>query len=105
MIVLLQSDSSLSHNAALCTAVTERASEGPCEHVVHEKLSSWVCSFSAEGHKTYVHHAYLGPVLARCGHEESDHVTDDFRGFARTHCRRCFWETEGVDIHAFTDAG
>ena len=62
-----------------CTAVTERASEGPCRHNFHDGRSA-PCGLreNVKLHRyeyppSFGAHTYLGPVLARCGHPESEH--------------------------------
>ena len=63
----------------LCTAVTERSSGGPCEHT--EFIEPCHRRRDALQHDEYAYaarmipspHAYLGPVLARCGHGEGEH--------------------------------
>ncbi len=64
-----------------CTYVTERATEGMCRGIIpagdpadgrlYGLLS---CGVGRAAHETEGAHAYLGPVLARCGHEEGEHV-------------------------------
>ncbi len=68
----------------LCAYVTERATEGPCVADVEWGRSPAMrclaqlddhCKDHGEGTCTidHAHHVYLGPVLARCGHEEGEH--------------------------------
>lgn len=53
-----------------CSYPTERATEGPCEQcgIVNG-------AFHLRYHYVPVSHAYQAPVLARCGHPESEHMT------------------------------
>ncbi len=62
-----------------CTAVTRRASEGPCEFQMTNQLdrsikySCWRRSGHHREGGSRSDHPFLGPVLERCGHEESEH--------------------------------
>ncbi len=64
-----------------CDAVTRRATTGPCERCGHDRELHIVLHVG-EGEQCVkciplmggLHdHAYLGPVLERCGHEEHEH--------------------------------
>ncbi len=86
-----------------CQYVTERAIAGPCEYVILEDGDdSMLCEGVHYGIPAGVnYHAYLGPVLARCGHEAGEH-TPEQQGFS---CGAC--AGDGVEdiylYHAFTD--
>ena len=53
-----------------CQAVTRRASEGPCGTCGRVAVPEIHVRWGAG-----VPHRYLGPVVERCGHEESEHET------------------------------
>ncbi len=87
----------------LCTYVTERASEGPCEYVILEDGDdSMLCEGVHYGIPAGVnYHAYLGPVLARCGHEEREHIPEPTVG---AHCASCHDSNADEHCkHAFTN--
>ncbi len=92
-----------------CQYVTERATVGPCAVVIGpgaenspyagkltdclDEPDHFVHGVREPGNRfTDYRHAYLGPVLARCGHEEGEHeaLFNDS-------------DTPGRDWHAFTD--
>lgn len=86
-----------------CTYVTERATGGPCEYE-GDRFEGNPCGDEPEDNwqKHYgpcedpecgdYHHAYLGPVLARCGLEQRQHCTP----------QRLRLDAHGH--HAYTDA-
>ena len=97
-----------------CTAVTSRASEGPCAALIDWAMATGVpcwgqpddhCEDHGEGTCTihHVHHDYLGPVVERCGHPESVHIGK--------FCIECEWPSDHsldgpYDIeweHAYTE--
>ncbi len=98
-----------------CTYVTERAIVGPCEVCGHEGHAGGkdgcdgegapcdvsdvlCCECDQENRYAMMMHAYLGPVLARCGHEEKWHRQGT--------CYVCLAEAvrfERISRHAFTD--
>ncbi len=91
-----------------CTAITRRNNEGPCEYegdhfegvgCGDEPEDNWQkhygpCEDSECGD---YHHAYLGPVLARCGHLEGEHGID---GVSRAYCDSC---VEVGEFHTYTE--
>ncbi len=91
-----------------CSAVTRRASEGPCQyvgggvrcHLAYEPRTAphrTLHTFTAESHKI---HVYLGPVLERCGHEESEHEAGiEFGDVIDDMCHSCY----GGAWHAFEE--
>ena len=85
-----------------CTAVTSRASEGPCA-VEGCGRSAPPLPMTHVRWGEGVPHAYLGPVVERCGHPESEHML--------LMCIECEWPSDHsldgpYDIeweHAYTE--
>lgn len=83
-----------------CTRVTERATEGPC---VYEGCGR----YGMRGrHYLPTSHAFVGSVLARCGHPESEHRTEMFVGRMIDHawCFTCHHITYHAEHRITRDA-
>ena len=86
-----------------CGAVTKRAEDGGCRVV----LAPRVMCFALPEHHDY-DHEWLGPVVERCGHPESDHVeardSGKLTGGVITRVIVCLQCDEGIDPHAYEEA-
>ncbi len=91
----------------LCTAVTKR---GPCEVLTADMpFGTLQCDVEYDRHSVEGAHDYLGPVLARCGHEEGRHRLDShaqlYRSDPAVMCWGC-WHVDstftGMCWHEFT---
>ncbi len=81
-----------------CSAVTRRASTGPCESC------GWSSKAAHDGWERTetVCGAYLGPVVERCGHEESEHPDEGWVRFewAETARPEGWWYYRTADLQS-----
>lgn len=105
----------------LCAYVTERGTEGPCQFRIDEQGRYYMLCDGPDDEDTHARwvfdaHTYLGPVLARCGHDLDEHEAPRHgRGLPDGspepwHCHGCCLygapEDRGEDaecFHAYTE--